>query len=502
MIQDTTGWNVLTNDQLADLGLDKIQGAIKADFPLNKKIGTTNVKQTVYSIANKITGNIETFEKPGGALTGAGQKIYSLAADTKQEVIHHQPTFDAFFTGDNARQLGNLNKSTKKAVLGFAKNDVNLNIPGTRETYKRIREAKGYKSLANMYEGTTEINNENIQAVKDGRQWPPGDFLSVLGPAGASISGGVGFVQGFMANERLQAKSFTTGGTQEVLRYPRQSLESFGYDYISIKAFQYVASGLKTAATSKGNKKTGFGSGGRFTQSFETIQLPMIPATETSSVGWGQDSLDSVKAGMADAASGAIQEIATLDVAGLGAKAGESVSMMKSLVADNPGTADAVKAYFAGQAIGQNVTARATGQIINPNMELLFSGPSLRNFNFNFTLTPRDPEEANICKRIIRAMKRNMSPQREGVGLFLKSPRVFQIEYMFGRDSSTPQLHPYLNKFKPCACKNFSVNYLPDGSYATYRDGSLTSYQITMSFGEIEPIYADEYPENENNMGY
>ena len=51
-----------------------------------------------------------------------------------------------------------------------------------------------------------------------------------------------------------------------------------------------------------------------------------------------------------------------------------------------------------------------------------------------------------------------------------------------------------MNKFKPCACTNFTVNYTPDGSYMTYRgEPSMTSYQLSMSFGEIEPIYSDEY---------
>ena len=37
----------------------------------------------------------------------------------------------------------------------------------------------------------------------------------------------------------------------------------------------------------------------------------------------------------------------------------------------------------------------------------------------------------------------------------------------------------------------------------TYRDEpSMTSYQIAMSFGEIEPIYADEYKDNAETMGF
>ena len=124
-------------------------------------------------------------------------------------------------------------------------------------------------------------------------------------------------------------------------------------------------------------------------------------------------------------------------------------------------------------------------------LELLFTGPNLRSFNFNFTLTPRDAEEAGIVRRMVRAMKRNMTPQRSSEALFLKSPRIFELEYIFG---DTNREHPFMNKFKPCACTSFTVNYTPDGSYMTYRgEPSMTSYQLSMSFGEIEPIYSDEY---------
>ena len=50
---------------------------------------------------------------------------------------------------------------------------------------------------------------------------------------------------------------------------------------------------------------------------------------------------------------------------------------------------------------------------------------------------------------------------------------------------------------------NFAVNYTPDGSYMTYGDdGSLTSYAVTMAFGELEPIYADEIKFDWRDMGY
>ena len=223
--------------------------------------------------------------------------------------------------------------------------------------------------------------------------------------------------------------------------------------------------------------------------------------SESTAVNWGQDTLNAIQMAGADIARNAIIDAG-------GGNIGEALSGMVNdttgainRVLGDGGSKEQVIAYFAGQAVGaNNLVARTAGQVINPNLELLFSGPNLRSFSFNFTLTPRDAEEARIVRKMIRAMKRNMTPQRSEQNLFLESPRVFELEYIFGDNNEE---HPFMNKFKPCACTAFTVNYTPDGSYMTYRnEPSMTAYQLTMSFGEIEPIYSDEYDDNEQNMGF
>ena len=227
--------------------------------------------------------------------------------------------------------------------------------------------------------------------------------------------------------------------------------------------------------------------------------------SEATSVSWGGDTLNAIQAEGANLAREAIRDLGEGNIGeALGNMINNTTGAVNRLLEDG-GSKAALTAYFAGQAVGANVIGRTTGQVINPNLELLFSGPNLRSFNFNFTLTPRDSEEARIVRKIIRAMKRNMTPQRSSQNLFLESPRIFELEYIFG---DTNREHPFMNKFKPCACTNFTVNYTPDGSYMTYRgEPSMTSYQIAMSFGEIEPIYADEYgafdgTDNEPTMGF
>ena len=50
---------------------------------------------------------------------------------------------------------------------------------------------------------------------------------------------------------------------------------------------------------------------------------------------------------------------------------------------------------------------------------------------------------------------------------------------------------------------NMSVNYTPDGNYATYEDGVMTAYEMRLSFTEIEPIFNDEYDDdNDRSIGY
>ena len=159
-------------------------------------------------------------------------------------------------------------------------------------------------------------------------------------------------------------------------------------------------------------------------------------------------------------------------------------------------------AKTAVNSIGGNVTtdqltARSTGQIINPNMELLFNGPVLREFTFTFKFTPRFKKESDVVRDIIKVFKRNMRPKGSG-GDFLTTPNVFRIKYMEG---SSGKDHKFLNKFKICALKSASVNYTADGVYATYHDGTPISMELQLEFGELTPIYNEDYDEYGNDTG-
>lgn len=162
--------------------------------------------------------------------------------------------------------------------------------------------------------------------------------------------------------------------------------------------------------------------------------------------------------------------------------------------------ASAANIPFGGNLTASQLLARQTGQILNPNMELLFEGVNLRSFKFSFKLTPRSPQEAAAVKNIIKTLKKNMTPQIDGI--YLNTPNIFELTYKKGSDD-----HPFLHKFKQCALTDMSVNYTGEGTYATYggavEDGGGTPVSMIMDLGfkELEPIYAGDY-KNTEDQGY
>ena len=163
---------------------------------------------------------------------------------------------------------------------------------------------------------------------------------------------------------------------------------------------------------------------------------------------------------------------------------------------DNAGI-NSLKTGLAASAIrslGMNVSAqglisRASGQVLQSNLELLFSGMALRTFPFIFDFAPRDEDEAEEVMRIIRVIKMAMTPSgRDSV--LMTAPDLFQFTYISGKER-----HPFLNSFKVGVLSNMTVNYTAGGNYATY-GGTLKSpvhMRMQLDFKEINPVFREDY---------
>ena len=134
---------------------------------------------------------------------------------------------------------------------------------------------------------------------------------------------------------------------------------------------------------------------------------------------------------------------------------------------------------------------------MNPNMELLFKGPSLRSFSFSWKMSPRDEKESIVIGKIIRLFKQSMAPQKTTDGLFLKAPSIYDLTLRNGTSRNK-----FLPKMKTCALLDCAVNYTPDGSFMAYDNASMVAYEMSLSFQEIEPIYNNDMSSSDSSIGY
>ena len=325
-------------------------------------------------------------------------------------------------------------------------------------------------------------------------------------------------------NKLLQQKRLgryqtrTRGG---VLRYPLEALTEHT-DYLQIDIEKYEPIG-DTYTTAPGSSKR-YVKGNIFTNragrrpasklstkpliNAGTILLP-IPANigDSNNVQYDSSTLNGLAAVGVQAASGFMETDFTQGFSGglqqLNDLRKDIAERIKQGTGSTAAATNIINKKLASEAVnifGANVTvnqllARGNGEILNPNMELLFGGPTLRNFKFQFKFTPRNTKESEQVKLIIRAFKRNMAPQAQGGDLgsgnwFLRTPNVFKIRYRTGRND-----HPFLNKFKQCFLSDMSTTYTGDGVYATYDDATPVSIIMDLSFKEIQPIYDIDYDE-------
>jgi len=281
------------------------------------------------------------------------------------------------------------------------------------------------------------------------------------------------------------------------LRYPLKSIGKDD-DYLEIGVIKYVPPGFGTEEDRRNLKAPTGSEKNSNTKPKYTIHLP-IPANigDTNQVNWGDDSLNSLVIFGADQIN---KVLASKNIVGGVGALLNNVLGTGNKVLTQGGAQDAIKQAFTSALVNklgantspEGLISRATGSVLNPNLELLFGGVNLRSFAFDFDFIPRDERESGLVKEIIRIFKQSMAPKTgsntAGAGLFIEAPNVFLLKYKTG---NLP--HPYLNTFKPCALTSMGVNYTGSGSYTTYADKTPVHMKLSLSFTELNPIYNEDY---------
>ena len=324
---------------------------------------------------------------------------------------------------------------------------------------------------------------------------------------------------------------------KKTLSYPLARRNESKTDYLKIEIADYQSPGLNLPAFRSGDKilqgneltedtkidaVVGQGNEGSFAltqgstsnnfpakrknkQIKYVINLPMPRnITDTTGVQYGESSLNPIEA--AGLAGGSALLQGNIDAL----KDAFRTTIEKGGVALNDGqNQQAIAAALSGTAIGalggnvnaNQVISRASGQILNPNLELLFQGVGLRVFPFQFQFFPRNSQEGKTVINIIRALKEEMAPSRtsaEGnnTGVFIRTPSIFQLTYMKGGAK-----HPYLNSFLPTVLSDMKVNYTASGAYSSFYDGIPSHIRLDLQFKELNPLFKEDY-DGVGGVGY
>ena len=170
-----------------------------------------------------------------------------------------------------------------------------------------------------------------------------------------------------------------------------------------------------------------------------------------------------------------------------------------------------------GNITFNDISGSARGIVINPNAELLYDSPEMREIGMIFRMVPKNDKESEQIQDIVKVFRKASMPSWGAAGgevmagdasesrnynediinagdgdNFIRVPHLCKFSFMKG-----DKPHPYLIQFKPCAISKVEVNYTPDGTFATYSDGAPVAVELSLSFMETKLVFADEV-----EMGY
>ena len=324
-----------------------------------------------------------------------------------------------------------------------------------------------------------------------------------------------------------------------VLQYPID-IDTNIQDYFEMQVFRYRAAGRLASINTDTEEQLDYdtemaGYNRRYNRQNlrleelqSTIQIPIPNSVkDINAVGWGSDNLNPI---LGTLGGPALERVFGRGSGqGVGADAWGAVTdignEVKSLFGNNTGATQfrrraalgAIAATTAA-ATGVNIDfnsaiTRINGTVINPNMELLFTGPTLREFSFTIRFTPRNPEESEKIRMIIRVLKQHSAVKKnpqvqsggtDGTGgnFLLGTPDVFKLRYI---KAKTQKDIKGLNKFKTCALQSVSVDYTGEAArFAAYNEDSQpVTTLVTLNFTELVPLYDEDYKEftNDDDVG-
>ena len=269
-----------------------------------------------------------------------------------------------------------------------------------------------------------------------------------------------------------------------VLRYP-QDLKAGDVDYVTFKYLKWDA-------------KPGPGPGA---SGDIILYMPNSTPSIANNQDWGKSTAQGTLG--ADIRRAAAETVGSIDKFG-GEEAGAKIDDLKNSIAQGlkNGGSSLKQAGIQGVANladtqANQLLALSVGKVFNPNIELLYAGPKLRGFTFNYTFVPKTSEEAAEVGKIIKTFKIWSAPEDTGNGMY-EVPYVWQVSYMTGGG-----LNRNMNCFKRAALTSIATQANPGlPMHASFIDGMPVITQLSLTFMETEVVTRKDQREAPSNFGY
>jgi len=486
-------------------------------IPLDQKFVPVEYNGTRYSLRVELDLNSKNFLKVtemryGGPL-GSNLVAYPEDDQNKEKKF--------YFPGEPVGGLGAAGTRLFNEVINSqeAKQAVASELSSLYGTVKPNIQKEWKKSANNA--GTNNILSQIVPGSGVFQPNPTQNPVTQLVPGPVPVGGPIALPEEI---KRLQdtadatiASLFDLDDPEDALQiitYPKDAYYENSQDCVYIEQFEYRAPQADVFA--KNNQlnppglipsiQTGLSRGSNLKKPIGAVRLPIPNQLSISNgVSWADDRANALEAGAFFSALGVASKATQGNILQAVGNVLTGVSDLGKFIGSggfsNTPAGILLSSFLAQAALGKigiNVDpgqflARATGTTINPNLELLFNGPKLRNFSFAFEFAPNDDEDARASRRIIRFFRQGMAPKKNNANLiFIGSPNVFRITYKNGDRKIKG-----LNAFKICALTACEVNFTPEGVYQSYDDERAVSQPVrttmTLSFTELTPIFESDY---------
>lgn len=137
------------------------------------------------------------------------------------------------------------------------------------------------------------------------------------------------------------------------------------------------------------------------------------------------------------------------------------------------------------------------GQIYNPNVEMIYGGPKIRSFSFDYIFLPKNINDAINMNRIIKEFKKWSSPLAKE-GSYYEIPAVWEVKYM-----TRGEINKNMNLFKKAALQSVAVQANSQiDIHMAYENGTPISTTMRLNFIEVDVITRKDHEDSENYQGY